>query len=492
MDITALDNVWIQIACDDSIARELSDYFSFEVPGAQFMKRRAAYKHWDSRIRLFKLRTRTIYRGLLPRVLEFAHARNYSITNRVPAAKPLYTDLDDAVSNLNLPVDLRDYQQTSLRILLDNHRRIILSPTGSGKSLVIYLISQLLRDTKVLIVVPTIGLVAQMVKDFVSYGLEERIHTIHAGCEKQDTARLFVSTWQSIYKMPPDYFNQFETVICDEVHLAKAKSLTSLLEKCNAPYRFGFTGTLDELQCHRLMLEGLFGSVTQVTTTAKLVEKQQLSPLHVKMLVLEYPDGERKIHRHDQYQDEVDFIVQHAARLEFVAQLAKHLKGNTLVLFNYVEKHGIPLHERIQRVCKGKDVHYIAGSIDGDERETIRQWVTGENDNQVIVASFGTFSTGINIPNIRHLVFASPSKSKIRVLQSIGRAARLHELKDHATIWDIVDDLRIGKHVNHTFKHAQLRAQYYSTEKFPTQLQQIPLTKFVQARPVDAGATNES
>jgi superfamily II DNA or RNA helicase len=496
--IVPIDDVWIRIDCDDAIAQELSEYFQFDVPGSQHMRRvNGQLRHWDAKIRLFKLRTHRIYRGLLPRVLEFAAAREYDVDNRVPTPDPLWKELDDVLRTFKLPFQPDDSQKLALRRLLDNERHIILSPTGSGKSFIIYLMTRLLADCKTLIVVPTIGLVSQLVKDFADYGADTdaEIHPIFAGQEKDADKRIYISTWQSIHKKEAAYFAQFDCIVVDEVHHAKAKSLVHLLEQATkTPYRFGFTGTLEDTECHRLVLEGLLGTISKVTTTNALIKKGRLSPLRVRVCVLEYPDGIKRPLARGNYQDEIEFIVQHAPRQEFLARLVSQLHGNTLILFNFIEKQGIPLHARIEKVCGAhKRVHYIAGSVEGSERERIRRAVC-EGDDHVIVASYGTFSTGINIPSLHNIVFAHPAKSKYRVLQSIGRTLRTSEGKTHATLFDLVDDLRWKSWQNHAFSHGAERMSYYSAEKFPCQMMKVPLTMFTVKHapnaPVDAGATN--
>lgn len=489
MKIVPVDDVWIRIECDDHVARELSDYFAFDITSAKFMPQ-FKKRHWAGKIHLFKLRGHLIYRGLLPRVLEFAEQREYPVTNTVPHnPHKVYGALESLVSTL--PLTPRVYQLEAVEQMMTQKRGIVLSPTGSGKSLIIYLLMRVL-DEPTLIVVPTTGLVSQMVADFADYGMDvSEVQTIQAGLTKDVTAQIVVSTWQSIYDLPKSYFEQFKCVIVDEVHLAKAKSLTGLLEKCTvSPYRFGFTGTLDDTQAHRLILEGLFGSVTKVTTTKQLVENKQLTPLKVKLCVLKYPETTCRDMRKALYQDEVEYLVTHPTRLEIVARMAARAKGNVLVLFNFVEKHGKPLHQRIRQLAPHRDVHFVSGEIDGQIREHIRQWVTN-NEQQIIVASYGTTSTGINIPNISMIIFASPSKSKIRVLQSIGRSLRLHESKTHATLIDFVDDLRIGASVNHTFRHAEQRVQYYSAEHFSYTMMELDLGRWLDALKNPVGWSQE-
>lgn len=480
MKLVAIDDVWMRIECEEHIARELSDYFTFDVPGAQYMQQ-FRKRNWNGKIRLFKLRGNLLYRGLADRVHAFAAQRGYKVADELGTPVPVLDgELDDFITALELPVAPRDYQVAAVRKLLDDHRGIILSPTGSGKSLIVHILIQALQ-VPTLIVVPTISLVAQMESDLVSYGCDpETIQTIQAGRSKSQRASIIISTWQSIYEQPASYFDHFSCIIVDEVHLAKAKSLVGIMEKCrNTPYRFGCTGTLDDTQVHRLILEGLFGTVTRVTTTHALVQNEQLTPLLVKLCAIKYPLDVCKELRRVPYRDEIDYLLASEARLTIVANMAARAKGNTLVLFNYVEKHGMPLFERIQDIAVGRTVHFVYGGVEGDDRERIRKLVE-QGERHIIVASYGTFSTGVNIPNLQTLIFASPSKSKFRVLQSIGRTLRLHKSKDHATLIDFIDDLRVGSVVNYAYRHAEQRVEYYASERHAYELLEYDLETWVQ------------
>lgn len=473
--LTPIDAVWVRVDCDDAIARELSDYFTFEAPGARFMKRQMRFKGWDGRVRLFKLKTRTIYRGLVPRILEFAEQREYPVENRTPPVDPLWKDLNEYFDSADLKYEVRDYQHAALRVMLDEERKVILSPTGSGKSYIIHLIAQLLGDENVLIIVPTLGLVTQMVNDLRDYGCDEDIQTIQGGTSKVGKARIVVSTWQSIHGLDADAFDRYGCVIVDEVHLAKGKSLTGLLEKCSqANFRYGFTGTLDQTEVHRLVLEGLFGSVTRVASTDQLVKSGHLTKPRVIVCVLEYPEMLRKQLRHADYQQEIEYLVSNGARNKFLALLCRETTGPTLALFQLVKKHGQTLLG-LSKKTGGKNVLYIDGQTSAEDRETIRQTMNGDD---LLLASYGTMQLGVNIPKLQNLVFAHPSKSVIRVLQSIGRVLRLSSGKEQATIIDVVDDLRIGKHVNHAFRHAAQRMDYYAAEKFPVTMKNIPIEMF--------------
>jgi superfamily II DNA or RNA helicase len=385
-----------------------------------------------------------------------------------------------------LPFTPRDYQRAALEYALDANRCIILSPTGSGKSFIIYLLQQYFQ-VPTLIVVPTLGLISQMENDFRSYGCQEAIQTIQGGTTKEVQGRLTISTWQSIYQLPEAYFATFGCIVVDEVHTAKSKSVTDLMKKCTTtPYRFGFTGTMDHTECHRLVLEGLFGSIKRVASTHDLVQRKQLAPLRIKYCVLEHPPAVRKLLRRVSYEEEVDYLIKDASRNEFIAQLVVNTEGNTLVLFQFLE-HGQRLLNRLYALAAtyGKQVHYIAGSVDAVDREQIRR-VLETGDNHILAGTFGTMQLGINCPNLRNLVFAHPAKSPIRVLQSIGRILRLASGKTQATLIDLADDLRLGKVVNHLWHHAQDRTDYYAAEQFPMTIKQVDMTRFARMVPQTA------
>ena len=263
-------------------------------------------------------------------------------------------------------------------------------------------------------------------------------------------------------------------VVGDEAHLFKAKSLTSILTKMHqCKYRFGLTGTLDGMQTHRLVLEGLFGTLNKVVTTKKLIDEKTLSDFNIKALVLTYPETECKLVKGMSYQDEMDYIVSHTARNEFIRDLTLRLKSNTLVLFQYVEKHGKVLHEMISEETDRK-VFFVYGGTDTQTREDIRA-ITEQEKDAIIIASYGTFSTGINIRNLHNIVFSSPSKSRVRALQSIGRGLRRSESKDTATLFDIADDFTYKSKKNFTINHFLERINIYNEEQFDYQIQRIKM-----------------
>ena len=481
MIISKKNDVYVKVDTEPNIARELVDFFTFEVPGARFMP---TYKNrvWDGKIRLYNQMTGEIYFGLVPYVEEFAKRNDISIEYK-KGVKDEGEHRDAVLGGFvrrvspksnGKTLQLRDYQMDAFVYAVRNNRSLSLSPTASGKSLIIYLLSRWYESNRVLILVPTTSLVEQMYTDFLDYGyVESKMQKIYQGHSREITKEVTISTWQSLYKMPKKYFEQFGCILGDEVHLFKAKSLTNIMNKMHqTQYRHGFTGTLDGMQTHRLVLEGLFGSVNRVTSTKELMDKKTLAKLKIKCIVLQYPDADRKFMKDQNYQDEVDLLVRDERRNKFIVDLTTHLKGNTLVLFQFVEKHGSVLYDMMKDL--DRKVFYVWGGTDTKTREDIRE-ITEKEKDAIIVASYGTFSTGINIRNLHNVVFSSPSKSRIRVLQSIGRGLRTNQNKSGATLLDIADDLTWKSRQNFTLRHFMERINIYNEEEFDYEIKNLPI-----------------
>ena len=464
------NEVYLTVQCEPHVGHELADQFTFEVPQAKFM---SAYKkrYWDGKIKLFSPGTGEIYVGLLPYITSFCEEKGYEVILKDNEFYGLPSTVDEFITpegigeyvkSLNLPHKVRDYQYKGIYEALRNKRKLLLSPTGSGKSLMIYALTRFWAAKKLqtLIVVPTTSLVEQMSKDFQDYGwnAKHHCHKVYAGTDPRSDKDVIITTWQSVYKLPKTYFERFGAIIGDEAHLFKAKSLTSIMNKLHdCKYRVGFTGTLDGTQTNRLVLEGVFGTVDKVTKTEKLIKQGHLSEFEIKVLLLKHDKQ-----KFDTYQEEMDYLVEHEGRNKFIRNLVCDLSGNTLVLFNYVERHGMPLFEMINnKVGEHRLVFLVHGGVDTEDREKARQIAETTHDS-IIVASYGTFSTGINIRNLHNVVFASPSKSKVRNLQSIGRVLRKGDHKTKAVLYDIADD--IGK--NYTLNHLIERVKLYNEENF--------------------------
>ena len=482
--ITKKNETFLKVEAEPHLHKELSEHFQFEVPGAKYMPA-VKRKYWDGKIRLYSPGTGEIYVGLFDYLTDYLEQKGYSYEVEEDKYYGRPNEVEDYVTPegtaafiraLRIPFKIRDYQLKGIYSSLKFRRKLLLSPTGSGKSLIIYALVRwhLLKEREILIIVPTVSLVEQLYKDFQDYGWDAKdVYKIMGGVEKYTDEPVVISTWQSIYKEPKRFFEGFDVIIGDEAHQYKAKSLTGILTKCmDAKYRIGLTGTLDGMEAHQLVLEGLFGRVDRVTKTVELMKQGHLTPLRVRVVLL----------RHgwvpfDHYQQEMDYLCMHTRRSNFITNLALDLKGNTLILFNYIEKHGEPLWEMINnKVSKDRKIFFIHGGVDAYEREEARSICEREKD-AIILASYGTFSTGINIKNLHNVIFASPSKSRVRNLQSIGRVLRKGDNKAQAVLYDIADDCSKDHQYNYTLRHLGERIKIYDEEKFDYEITKVNLKK---------------
>ena len=476
--ISKKNEVYLKIECEPHIKYELSDQFTFDVPEAAFMPSYRS-KHWDGKIRLFSPHTGEIYCGLLDRLITWCEEHEYKMkfeSNKyygdVLESNPMVT-MEGVKSFMTSITSFkpRDYQVKAVYQALKNNRKLIISPTASGKSMMIYSVDRyhVAKGEKILIVVPTTSLVEQMYKDFIDYGwdAEAHCHKIYAGYEKVSDKDVTITTWQSIYKMPKKYFDEFTTVIGDEAHQFKAKSLTGIMTKChNAKYRIGFTGTLDGTKTHKWVLEGLFGPADKIVNTEELIDQGYLSKFEIKVLILKH-----EYQKFETYEDEIQFLINNDRRNKFISNLALDLNGNTLILYSRVSTHGQVIYDLLNNSkTQDRKVFFIHGGVNTDEREDVRK-ITESEDNAIIVASYGTFSTGINIKNLHNVIFSSPSKSRIRNLQSIGRVLRKGQAKNLATLYDVSDDVtnKNGKK-NYTLNHLVERIKIYNEENFDYQI----------------------
>lgn len=482
--ISKKNEVYLKIKTEPHIKHEISDQFTFDVEGAKYMPQ---YRNrwWDGKIRLFNIQTGELYIGLLDKLLKFCEDHGYKFEFQDNKYYGLPIDLNKMISyegvkdymtsiSVHKP---RDYQIQAVYDALKCNRRLIVSPTGSGKSLMIYSVVRYYvekgKDT--LIIVPTTSLVEQMYKDFADYGWDvgSYCHKIYGGKERETNNQVIITTWQSIYKLDRKYFERFEVVIGDEAHLFKSKSLVSIMTKlADAKYRFGFTGTLDGSQTHKWILEGLFGPSYSTIKTKELIENKFLSNLDIKIIILKHHPR-----LFDNYQEEIRYLCDNERRNTFIKNLTLDQKRNTLVLFTRVESHGQPLFDMINKsATKGRKVFFVYGGVDTEDRERVRK-ITESQTNAIIVASYGTFSTGINIKNLHNVIFASPSKSRIRNLQSIGRVLRKSDSKLKATLYDIADDITFNKQRNYTLNHLVERIKVYKEEKFNYEVINVALPK---------------
>jgi superfamily II DNA or RNA helicase len=491
----------MRVLIDDfGIEQEVKDFFTFFAPGYKFHPKVKA-KIWDGKISLFDTRKKTLYKGLVGILVKFCRDRCYefSVDKNIDTATDVTEEqIRQFVDSLNLSVrgnklEIREYQYQAIHKSIESKRNLLLSPTSSGKSLILYSKIRFHLDTfghRVLVVVPTTMLVEQLYSDFEDYSsnngwaVEDNVQTLYSGKEKLFSANVMISTWQSLTAMMKnqprefaDLVSKVDVALFDEAHTYKATAVLQTMEKfTQTEWRTGTTGTIDSNKINELCLIGLMGPIYKVITTKQLMDAGQVTDLKIKALMLTYPEHVRKEMKGMKYQDEVEFIIASDARNKFIANLANACQGNTLILFNYVERHGAVLYELIkQKVAKSKrGVYFIHGGTDVSDRETIRNAIDKE-DSSIIIATASLFSTGVNIPSIENIIFAVPSKSTIRIRQSIGRGLRLKEGKTKCTLFDIVDNLSYKTWMNTTLKHFQERVTIYDSEQFNWELMKIDL-----------------
>lgn len=477
--VEALNQSLIRIHTERSIHLELADRFTFVVPGYKFMP---AFKsgRWNGKLKCYNAQTGTIARGLLPDIRKFAAEFGYQLTldascaNQASLREVDEERLDSFIRSLQLPtgIAVRDFQQDALVAAFQHKRAILVSATGSGKSLIIYMLLRACLPKRILLLVPTVSLVDQMYNDFSAYAaesgwdVESFCQKIYAGQSKEITKQLVISTWQSAVNLPNH--DRWDMVICDEVHLATAASISSIMQQCtNAAWRFGLTGTLKAAKCDQMVLRGLFGETHEISRTKELIDRGLLAQLTVKMLLLKYGKPDCLAVKGVAYQDELSHTLAHPKRLNLVANIASTIKGNSLFLVSRVTDHGTPLFSAIKAACPDHQVFFVSGSSKPEERQRVRKLAESRND-VIIVATYQVFSTGVNIVNLQNVIFASPpGKSEILVLQSIGRGLRRGVGKDQAVLIDIVDDYSNGKKTkNMLFRHAIERSKYYDEQQF--------------------------
>lgn len=480
------------LRADRGILLELNEQFSFQVPNYRFMP---AYKasRWDGWIRPILLDGECPV-GLIPSVIDYlkGSGREVRLTKEFRAFKEEFKFTFDDIS---IPFVPHDSQVEALRIALEKKRQVILSPTSSGKSLIVYGITRAMElyERKTLVIVNSLMLINQMKSDIGDYSVndkdwdvEEKVHLLADGSPKKTNKNIVIATWQTLQHIKDaEWFRQWKAVIVDECHGCKAAVLSEIMNKCiNAFVRIGLSGSLDGSQVMETSLIGHFGPIKRVISTRELMDAGKVSDLIVKSVVLKYPNSMREemFYRDADnkkkrivYKEEIAKIIKNERRNRFICQLANSAKGNTLVLTTLVKEHCIPLFEMMKELYPEKEVFFIGTSVPAQDRERIRKLVETK-ENVVIFASYSIFSTGISIKRLHNVILASPSKSVIRIIQTIGRVLRLHESKDRATVFDIVDDMRCGlKSLNYALSHFMERVKIYQKEKFEMKIMEINL-----------------
>lgn len=488
--VSKVNETSLKVESDNfNVLFELREHFSFFAPN---------YRHspkfkdhiWDGKIYLLNMKSKTIPYGLIHHVQKFCSDHNYLFVDQTKKSKMVVADslddFDEFVESLKLPFKPYDYQIDAVKTAIRDMRRLLISPTGSGKSLIIYMLLRWMHknNRRTCIIVPSTSLVEQMVSDFKKYAENDDSFDVASLVDrlysKVNTdpfqSNILVSTWQSLITYDESLGKEWDCVICDEVHLGKSTSIQKILNSAtNAPYRIGLTGSLTGEDVHEFILIGSFGLVHRVATTKELQESGQLSDMRIYMLMLRYPKEESvNLYRNigKDYNTEYKYITTHAKRALFVRNLACSSKGTVMVLFDSRE-HGELLYKLIsEKLGDGnRKVFHIDGRVKVSTREEIRNAVNSEN-GAIIVASVGTSATGLNIPSIENVILC-PSKSRVRNLQSIGRGLRLNKGKNRCNVFDLCDNLSYGNHKNYFLNHGMQRYALYQQEGFDVVFEEV-------------------
>lgn len=485
--INPVDETYVRVFGEPSIEMEISTNYTFSIPNAHFLvnskKTKKNYKGWDGKIRLYNRKTNLFPKGLLDELLYFLDSYGYSVANNIidePFLENPDTLLDNFIAENNLPFPYHDYQRNSIEIALKERRGIHVCGTGGGKSYIIYTIARIIPG-RTLIIVPTVSLVHQLTSDFKDYSVnnsfdvDKEIHPVYAGQEKFKDTKLTISTWQSLQNQDEEYFKNFDTLMVDECHTATGKELMKIIEKSYLiKNRYGFSGTLQKWKCSKLQLYGLLGKINIIKTAKELIDDGYLAPLKINCLVLKYTEAVRKqrIKEGWNYETELEYISSRFKRIDLIAKLATRNKKKCLITFRRIKLQGDVIYKRIMELNPDKPVYYITGKTEGTLREDIRKKVE-EDDNCIIIATESIFSTGINIKSLDVLILASPSKSFIRIIQSIGRILRKSITTEFAEVWDIADDIAWKSDRNYALESYIERTDIYLKEKHKFNIKEI-------------------
>lgn len=493
------DYSYVQVeTASESTFYEMRDYFSFEVDGYQFNPR-FKYGGWNGRINLLEFNGLLPF-GLLSQVKVFATNMDYNVfidpkINEIRQSEITEEDFKKWIESKQIfsggkPITPHWYQSGAVFEGINCKRRILNLPTSAGKSLIQCLLSLYYLENyegKVLILVPTTALVDQMKNDFVDYGLfpGAAIGQLRGGKKPNEDQLIVVSTWQTAIKQEPEWFEQFGMLLCDEMHLATGKSITTIVNRLNnCPFKIGLSGSLKDGKANLMQYVGLFGDIYKPVSTAQLMEEGQVTNLDIKVLDLKYPAEVCTAMKGKTYQEEIKFITGSKRRVEWFSKLSIGLakrNENTFVMFKNVA-HGKALYEKMKESYD--KVYYVSGEVSTETRNALKQMA--ENDTGIIVvASYGVFSTGISVKNLHNIVLAHPVKSKVIVLQTIGRVLRKHDSKAEAKVWDVIDDMAIVKqqkdgkikrtNMNYALKHGLERIERYASEKFNYSIKVVKL-----------------
>jgi len=390
----------------------------------------------------------------------------------------------------------RDYQVEAAWKIVKYRYSVSEIATSSGKTLISFMIFAFLKQKgyirKFLMIVPSTNLVFQGNDDFVDYGVGElgvRIQQIGGGSKLREDCDLIIGTFHSLVKKEEDFFDGVDAVFVDEAHHTNSMSIKKIVAKCmHIKWRFGLTGTLTKRgSADHLTIQQFLGPVIVEISPDFLFKNKHATPVNIKVVMLDWLDQEIKekladlkansqnLEGNEVYNLERKLVIESEKRLKYIVEFIAKTSKNSLVLFQSVkDEYGKQIWNRLREITNNKEVFYVDGDTDEKLREEYKERMsTGEN--KVLVATFGTFSTGISINNLHNIFLVESYKSEILIKQSLGRGMRKMEGKEKVNVIDFVDDFSTPRYKNYLVKHGEARIQIYKNEKFKYQIFKIKL-----------------
>jgi superfamily II DNA or RNA helicase len=482
--IEKVNSSCVHLVCEDGLSHRFYNVFSAYAPGYRFNPRFKLHV-WDGKVRCYNPITQILPIGLLNNLLIWCdqHKIEYSLQG---FDKPLRDNIDKAElekqmnSYITAGFQARDYQVNAVHAALTNRRGVLLSCTGSGKSLMIYTFLRYLLDNKdvhrAILIVPSVSLVEQMFSDFRDYGwddLEDHVEMLYSGKKPTFKKEILISTWQSLEKEDPEFFEVYDACVVDECHQAKCNVVTRLLKLMhNAEYKIGTSGTLPTEISEQLQINSVIGNVLFELKSCELIARGYLTKLNIAAIFLKYPLSFIEENKERTYPEEVKMVEEYPNRNKVLNFIIDHTSpmNNMLILVNH-RNHLKDVEDYLHKNYPEKKVSIITGDVKAKVREEIRVGIEDE-DGTILLATYQTMSTGVNIPKLHAIMLFSNSKSRIKVLQSIGRGLRKHNSKNKVIIYDIVDDLSYKKRTgriakNYCMQHFDERSSYYIEQEFP-------------------------
>lgn len=474
---------FLKLDCDEEMNHRIYKLFSAFMPGYRFNPR-YIHKLWDGKHHSFSPITQLLPIGLYSNLVNWCKQNNvsYKEVGLENAHETIDKEwLRDFINERIEKFDIRDYQLNAVHAALENKKGILLSCTGSGKSLMIYSIIRYLLEVKHLkklcLIVPNKGLVNQMYNDFIDYGwndIAQYCERLHSEVKPTYKVPVLISTWQSLQMKHQSFFEDYDCVIVDECQGTKANVLRKLVKSAyNSEYKIGTTGTLPAEVADQLQINDVLGDVIFELKSKELIDSGYLSNISIACLFLKYPEDMIKANKDRTFPEEIKMVEEYPNRNSVLKYVIDHSKktDNMLILINHKE-HLKMVKEYLENEYKDRPVKVITGDVKSKLREDIRLSIENE-EGVLLLATYQTCAAGVNIPKLHDVFLFADSKSRIKVLQSIGRGLRTHKSKNKVIVYDIIDDLSYVKRTgnikkNYCLDHFDERYNYYKEQRFPT------------------------